>query len=515
MSDGDPAPTPPRAVPPSSPPAAAASSLGGVAAGVLVFGSSAAVLVVELVALRLLAPYLGLTLETNTIVIGVALTAIAVGSWWGGRLADLVPARRLIGPLLIVSGVSVAATPFLVRGAAESADGSLLLLAAGLSLFVPGALLSAITPAVTKLRLSTIDETGTVVGRLSGIGTAGAVVGTVVTGFVLVSRVPVTGIMVGLGLALVLAAVAVEARLRLLRGAAGASLVLVGLAGLGGAVGPGGCDAETTYHCVVVEDDPERDSGRVLVLDGLRHSYVDLDDATHLEFAYVQAVASAVDTAFLGAEPVEAYHLGAGALTVPRYLDVVRPGSRSVVSEIDGGVVEAAVSRVGVDVPPDVEVRVEDGRLGLGRLADDSRDLVVGDAFGGVSAPWHLATREAVGEVDRVLREDGVYVANLIDHGPLAFARAEVATLGATFAHVALAADADTVGRTGSPGGNLVALASDRPLSTDAWQACLDERGTGWQVIEGRELAEWVDGAQVLTDELAPVDQLLTPYAVG
>ncbi|WP_235534852.1 fused MFS/spermidine synthase [Nocardioides sp. Soil777] len=512
MSDGDPAPEP-TVTPPGPPPAP--STMGGPAAAALVFGSSAAVLVVELVALRLLAPYLGLTLETNTVVIGVALTAIAVGSWWGGRLADLVPARRLIGPLLLVSGVTVAATPFLVRLAAESADGSMLLLAAGLTLFVPGALLSAVTPAVTKLRLSSIAETGTVVGRLSGIGTAGAVVGTVVTGFVLVSRVPVTGIMVGLGLALVVAAVAVEARLRLVRGAAGASLVLVALGGLGGAVGPGGCDAETTYHCVVVEQDPERESGRVLVLDGLRHSYVDLDDATHLEFAYVQAIASAVDTALPGQEAVDAYHLGAGALTVPRYLDAVRPGSSSLVSEIDRGVVDAAVSRVGVDLPPDIEVRVEDGRLGLGRLGDDTHDLVVGDAFGGVSAPWHLATREAVGEVDRVLRDDGVYVANLIDHGPLGFARAEVATLASTFDHVALAADADTVGRTAAAGGNLVALASDRPLDTAAWQARLDERGTDWRVITGRDLRSWVDGADVLTDELAPVDQLLTPYPVA
>ncbi|WP_234410976.1 fused MFS/spermidine synthase [Nocardioides terrigena] len=512
MSDGDPAPDP-TVAPPAPPPAP--STMGGPAAAALVFGSSAAVLVVELVALRLLAPYLGLTLETNTVVIGVALTAIAVGSWWGGRLADLVPARRLIGPLLLVSGVTVAATPFLVRLAAESADGSMLLLAAGLTLFVPGALLSAVTPAVTKLRLSSIAETGTVVGRLSGIGTAGAVVGTVVTGFVLVSRVPVTGIMVGLGLALVVAAVAVEARLRLVRGAAGASLVLVALGGLGGAVGPGGCDAETTYHCVVVEQDPERESGRVLVLDGLRHSYVDLDDATHLEFAYVQAIASAVDTALPGQDAVDAYHLGAGALTVPRYLDAVRPGSSSLVSEIDRGVVDAAVTRVGVDLSPDIEVRVEDGRLGLGRLGDDTRDLVVGDAFGGVSAPWHLATREAVAEVDRVLRDDGVYVANLIDHGSLGFARAELATLASTFDHVALAADADTVGRTAAAGGNLVALASDRPLDTAAWQDRLDERGTDWRVITGRDLRAWVDGAVVLTDELAPVDQLLTPYPVA
>ncbi|CAM5738424.1 hypothetical protein SMICM304S_11502 [Streptomyces microflavus] len=67
-------------------------------AAVLVFGSSAAVLVVEIVALRLLAPYLGLTLETSTLVIGIALTAIALGSWLGGRVADQVDPHRLIPP---------------------------------------------------------------------------------------------------------------------------------------------------------------------------------------------------------------------------------------------------------------------------------------------------------------------------------------------------------------------------------------------------------------------------------
>ena len=70
------------------------------------------------------------------------------------------------------------------------------------------------------------------------------------------------------------------------------------LGGVGVATVPGGCDVETVYHCAEVADDPERASGRTLVLDGLRHSYVDLDDPTHLEFAYVQAIATVADTAF-------------------------------------------------------------------------------------------------------------------------------------------------------------------------------------------------------------------------
>ena len=121
-----------------SPPPA---ELGRYAAAALVFGASAGVLVVEIVALRLLAPYLGLTLETSTLVIGIALAAIALGSWAGGRMADVIPPRRALGPLLGISGVAVAVTPFVVRGAA-TLGGSLLVLVATLAIIVPGALLA-------------------------------------------------------------------------------------------------------------------------------------------------------------------------------------------------------------------------------------------------------------------------------------------------------------------------------------------------------------------------------------
>ena len=177
--------------------------MGPRVAAALVFGSSAAVLVVEITALRLLAPYLGLTLETSTLVIGIALAAIALGSWAGGRAADRVDPRRLIAPAMGVSGVVVALSPAVVRMAAEWAP-PLLILVASAAILVPGALLSAVTPMVTKIRLSDLADTGTVVGKLSGVGTVGAIAGTVITGFVLISRLPVSAILVGLGVLLVI-----------------------------------------------------------------------------------------------------------------------------------------------------------------------------------------------------------------------------------------------------------------------------------------------------------------------
>lgn len=483
--------------------------IGTRAGAVLVFGSSAAVLVVELAALRLLAPYVGLTLEMNTIVIGMALAAIAFGAWAGGRAADRVSPRRSLGPLLVLSGLGVTVTPTLVRLAG---DGPAVLLVGGACIFVPAALLTAVTPMVTKLLLVDLASTGTVVGKLSGIGTAGGIAGTVLTGFVLISVVPVSTIMLVLGVTLVVVGVLVDLAVR--RRPAGRQ-VLVGLVVVGGGVAgaaavPSGCDAETRYHCAAVVDDPDRDSGRVLVLDGVRHSYVDLDDPEYLDFAYVQAMASLVDTAYAPEQALDTYHLGAGGLSMPHYLDAVRPGSTSVVSEIDPGVVQVDRERLGARIGDDLQVRVEDGRTGVRGIATGSRDLVVGDAFGGVSVPWHLTTVEAVADIQRVLRPGGIYTLNMIDHGELAFARAAVATLGERFAHVAVATAPDTW--AGHDGGNLVAAASDSALDLAAWGERLAERGSDWSVVGGPDLEDWTGDAQVLTDDFAPVDQLLTPY---
>lgn len=479
--------------------------MGDRLAAALVFGSSASVLVVEIVALRLLAPYLGLTLEMNTLVIGIALAAIAAGAWLGGAWADAADPRPRVPVLLAVSGAVVAATPFLVRAAAGAADGALLMVASAGTILVPGVLLSAVSPIVVKLRLRSLAETGSVVGRLSGIGTAGAILGTVLTGFVLISRVPVSWILVGLGILLVVAAVALATHHRR-RMAAGATAVAL-LGGLLAATLPSGCDAETSYHCAEILPD---DDGGYLVLDGLRHSYVAKDDPTHLEFQYTKALGAALDAHLPRPAPVQAHHLGAGALTMPRWLAATRPGSRSTVSEIDGGVVAAAHEQLGVPTGDGIEVRIEDARVGLRRVGDGSQRLVVGDAFGGVSVPWHLATREWLTDVRRVLRPDGLYAANLIDHGSLAFARAEVATLREVFPYVAVAATGPTLRR--QDGGNLVALASRRPLDPVGWQRAADTAGLEWQVLSGDEVARWIGDAQVLTDDYAPVDQLLTPY---
>ncbi|HEY6635058.1 MAG TPA: fused MFS/spermidine synthase, partial [Acidimicrobiia bacterium] len=154
-------------------------------ARILVFGTSAAVLVIEILAARLLAPYLGVSLEVFTGVIGVILAGISLGAWLGGRAADRVEPGRLLGPLLTAGGIAALASPLVIDaiGPSLSTGPVSVVVAAGAGFFIPAAILSAVPPVIVKLQLDSLDETGRVVGTYSAIGTAGAILGTFVTGF--------------------------------------------------------------------------------------------------------------------------------------------------------------------------------------------------------------------------------------------------------------------------------------------------------------------------------------------
>jgi spermidine synthase len=489
-------------------------------AAALVFLSSGAVLVLETAALRLVGPYVGVTLQVTSSVIGIALAAIAYGAWLGGFMADKRDPRRLLAPALVLAGIATALTLPIVRYSGEALRGGAIfaiLLVAALAVFVPALLLSAITPLVVKLQLGDLRNTGQVVGRLSSIGTLGAVTATLATGFILVAALPTTAIFLGVAGLLGIVGIALGVYLRrhdrtAQPGAAGvrATLAVVGLLGAGlSAVAPTPCDVETAYHCAAVEPDPARDSGRVLLLNSARHSYVDLADPEYLEFAYIKWIAAVADVMAPAGQPLDALHLGGGGFTMPRYLEATRPGTDNEVYEIDGELVRLDERELGLALSPSLRASVGDARMLIGKRPSASADLVVGDAFGHLVVPWHLATREMAAEIRRVTRPAGIYVQNVIDYPPLRFIRAEVATVAAEFPHVALVApESSLAGETGS---NFLIVASPSPLPLERIRASLasDDGGRPVSLLDGAELDAFVGDAPVLTDEFAPVDQLL------
>ena len=288
-------------------------------------------LVLEILGIRLLAPYVGLTLETTTTVIGTVLLGIAAGAALGGRVADQVADRRLVPALLMAGGLLAVTTVPVVRllgdALAGGGDGAALGIAL-VALLPSAAVLSAVTPTIAKLQLRDLDTTGAVVGRLSAWATAGALVGTFTTGFVIVPLVPTDAAVFGVGgvlLALGIAMLVREHRgsRRTAAGTAGVAAVIVAATLAAGTP----CDAETTYHCARVVEDPRDPAGRTLVLDDLEHSYVDLDDYSRLRFDYTRWIGDAIDAFAREGDPLDAVFIGGGGFTLPRYVSETRPGS--------------------------------------------------------------------------------------------------------------------------------------------------------------------------------------------
>ncbi|MCV2393435.1 fused MFS/spermidine synthase, partial [Actinotalea sp. M2MS4P-6] len=184
---------------------------------------------------------------------------------------------------------------------------------------------------------------------------------------------------------------------------------------------------------------PERPALVTLMVNGVPSSCLDLEHAEHLEFEYHQQMAAVIDG--LPPGPLAAVHLGAGACSLPRWLDAVRPGSRQLAVDVDAVLVERV--RQWFDLPrsPRLRLRAADAREALTTLRDQSADVVVRDVFAGDTTPADLVTREVANEVRRVLRPSGLYLVNCADRPPLTTARAEVATLAAELGAVLVVAE--------------------------------------------------------------------------
>jgi spermidine synthase len=469
----------------------------------------------EIVATRLLAPYLGVTLQTYTAIIGTVLAGISLGAYAGGWMADRYPPRQLLGPILVIGGGLVAASLGVLRLVGDRVGGGSIgaVALSGLAFLLPAAVLSMIAPALVKMSMDSLDRAGREVGRIEALGTAGAICGTFVAGFVLVSRFRSDTILIGESVLLIVLGVALWATVGKDRAVAASkvmsvSLVAVLLGGVGAASRDRRCAYETRYFCVNIELDSERTSGRYLSLDNVMHSYVDLDDPTHLEFSYVKGIAAGVAANFPGSSPLVSLHVGGGGFTLPRYLDVTRSGSTNLVIERDPDLIALDERLLGLKQGGGLTAISGDGRVLVRDQPAGSFDLIVGDAFGGEWVPWHLTTIEFIQDVRSRMKPDGMYALNIIDSPPSRFVKAEVATVRSVFRYIAVAS---------SPGAfaadfadNFIVYASDEPLPLAALQGELDRADVGWTALSGPELDSWVGGARVLTDAFAPVDQLLT-----
>ncbi|GMU64005.1 MAG: hypothetical protein AMXMBFR36_02790 [Acidobacteriota bacterium] len=467
---------------------------------------AAALMALEIVSSRLLAPAFGNSVYVWGSIIGVFLAAMSAGYVAGGRLADLRPRLPALGVVLLGSAALQTLTASIGRvvvaglGAASGGRPGGTLLAVAL-LFGPAtAALAAVSPFAVRLAGREPERLGGVAGRLFALSTFGSLGGTLAATFWLIPQLELEAILALLVSVTALAAILCFVRPLPIVGAA----AIAALAWLGPSLGrqPDEIRLEriTPYQTLVVEEAHGR---RTLISDGVRHGAIRLDTGEPA-LTYLQGTAVGL---LARPEAARLVVLGLGTGGAGAVLRTLRPGLDVTYVDIDPAVPEIAREWFGLDAGARVEV--DDARRFLA-ATDERWDIVFCDTYVGQSVPFHLATREYFELVRTRLAPGGVVEVNLAGNIDHPFSRAILRTLASVFGHVQVFRIPDS--------GNFMLIASEEPLppaSVLERRAIEIDRRLGTSPRYRRvALARWtgaIDLADVpvLTDGYAPVDALL------
>ncbi|MCC8454952.1 spermidine synthase [Streptomyces rochei] len=255
----------------------------------------------------------------------------------------------------------------------------------------------------------------------------------------------------------------------------------------------------TDHGTAKLMPDVDRERAWLLTVDGAPQSYVDLDEPAHLEFEYTRRLGHVLDTVAEPGRALDVLHLGGGALTLPRYLAATRPGCRQDVVEADRGLLELVAEHLPLPDGSDVTAHAADARAWLESAPADSADVLVADVFGGSRVPAHLTSVGYARQAERVLRPDGVYVANLADTAPFGFLRGQLATFATLFEELAIIAEPGVL--RGRRFGNVVLVAAHRPVDTAELARRTAADAFPARVEHGRALRDFTGGARPVREE--------------
>ncbi len=476
---------------------------------------SAASLVVEIVAGRMLAPYVGMSLYTWTAIIAVVLAGFSAGHWWGGRLAgrSTAEAMRKMGWILLGAALLTALALPLLRLIAEPVLSAvshplwaITLLCTGV-FFLPSLLAGVPAPVLAQIGTRNAADSGRALGALFAAGAIGAIAGTLLAGFVFISLLGTA-----LTLALVTLCYVLAAGLCLwLAGQIPRLSGLVGLAALmcaGYAVSaPSPCTVESRHFCIRSLEMPARDGDAVqmMVLDHLVHG-MSAENAPELMFTDHAAMLDALAQLRAPDPEFSSFFIGGGTYSIPRAIDH-RGGGPVTVAEIDPEVTRIAARDFWFD-PASARIVHRDARAVLASEPGRRYDVIIGDAFTDIAVPQHLVTREFFELVQSRLAPDGSYLMNVIDfEDQLHALSAVLRSLREVFPVVEIWTEAAQP----EPGQRMVFVLVAGEARTEA--SHIDTRSP--DPIRFAALSDAMleriaaRGSLILTDDFAPIDRLM------
>jgi len=539
---------------------------------VIIFITSACVMVVELVAGRLIGRHLGSSLYTWTSIIAVVLAGMSIGNFLGGRMADRWNPKSFLGWLFLIASAMCLVTLALNTFVAEHTpygkfSWPLRTAYSVLTIFLlPALSLGTISPVTAKMALGRSTLVGKTIGTVYAWGAVGSILGTLATGFFLIALLGSKAIM--LVVAMILAVVGLFLGPKRLVHAlwVGLLIVLLFLTRSANAkavnyLSKAGIRDNSTdifardsnYQYVTVyedtvanddsddeesEDTPEEttavetsepaattateetsndESGqrivRVLRLDFLEHGYIDPKDPYYLNYDYEDVYSELVHRFNKqDQQQLKTFFIGGGSYTFPRWINLNYPGSTVHVAEIDPMVLEANYVALGLPRDTPIKTFLMDARNAVDDLPKDQRyDFVFGDAFNDLSVPWHLLTLEFATKVKRHLTPNGAYLVNVIDsYDSGRLVGAYYLTLKKLYKNVYIfSTNADGVNDLRD---TFVIAASDADIDVSDWLPNHESDNPG-SVLTDENIASLVTKSRgiVLTDDYCPVENLLAP----
>jgi hypothetical protein len=447
----------------------------------LSFIASLAFMALEMVAGRLVTRHLGSSIYGWTSVIGVLLGGLSLGNYLGGKVADRVRRESQASTLFLVASVLTILVLFLETPpsflASKLPAGSKSVLSQAISLtelplpggravsltwparvllvvaavfFLPSLAMGTVSPVVAKLavdRLRSSKRTGTAIGQVYAWGMVGSILGTFLTGFLLLNLLGTKGVLLVLATLLAFSATALGSVWHAVWAGIPLGLCVIAFAPVSYFVDQGiklGVREErfdpntdedglawlddSDYYFIKVTNEPDPEGKkRTLVLDNLIHGYFVLGHPERLDYDYehiyglvahrvAETKAKAAGKSNPSQAPLKTLFLGGGAYTFQRYMQHKYPETAVDVAEIDPAVTRANFAALGLPRDTTIKTTWGDARQFVEKnQATKSYDIVFGDAFNDFSVPWHLTTLEFNQKIARMLSDDGVYMINIID----------------------------------------------------------------------------------------------------
>ncbi|MDH6423598.1 spermidine synthase [Aurantimicrobium minutum] len=253
-----------------------------------------------------------------------------------------------------------------------------------------------------------------------------------------------------------------------------------------------------------IEPDPYQDGAFILEVDGTPQSHVFIDDPGELFFEYIRRIGHVLDQVGEPGQPITAVHLGGGALTLPRYIEATRPGSRQQVIELEQDLIDFVREHLPLQRGANIRIRYGDAREVMGKLPTGLHgnvDVVIVDVFSGARTPAHVTSVEFYTEAAKLLSPNGVLIVNVADGPGLAFARGQAATLHAVLPNVIALAETQVL--KGRRFGNVVLVGSTDNCIGHWLPRLLAGGPHPAKAVEGAEMKQFIANAPIVLDTTA------------